>query len=51
MITASLRALELLPAKAVMIKTNLAHGYLFDSQFEKGKAIYLENKNAKRHEG
>ena len=30
-----------------MIKTNLAHGYLFDNQFEKAKAIYLENKDAK----
>jgi hypothetical protein len=31
----------------VVIKTNLAHGYLFDNQFDKAKAIYLENKNAK----
>jgi hypothetical protein len=28
-----------------MIKVTLAHGYLFDNQFEKAKAIYLENKN------
>ena len=26
-----------------MIKTNLAHAYLFENQFEKAKAIYLEN--------
>ncbi|PYK13990.1 MAG: hypothetical protein DME65_00155, partial [Verrucomicrobia bacterium] len=31
--------------------TNLAHGYLFDNQFEKAKTIYLENKNAKLHDG
>jgi len=34
-----------------MIKGNLAHGYLFDNQFEKAKAIYLENKDAKLHDG
>jgi tetratricopeptide (TPR) repeat protein len=46
-IAASLKALELSPAKAAMIKTNLAHGYLFDNQFDKAKAIYLEDKDAK----
>jgi tetratricopeptide (TPR) repeat protein len=46
-IAASLKALELTPHNAVLIKTNLAHGYLFDNQFEKAKAIYLENKDAK----
>jgi Bacterial SH3 domain. len=46
-IAASLKALELTPQNAVLIKTNLAHGYLFDNQFEKAKAIYLENKDAK----
>jgi len=50
-ITASLKALELSPDDAVMIKTNLAHGYLFDNQFDKAKTIYLENKNAKLHDG
>ena len=46
-IAASLKALELSPDDTVMIKTNLAHGYLFDNQFDKAKTIYLENKNAK----
>ena len=46
-IAASLKALELSPDDAIMIKTNLAHGYLFDDQFNKAKAIYLENKDAK----
>jgi hypothetical protein len=46
-IAASLKALELSPDDAIMIKTNLAHGYLFDNQFDKAKTIYLENKNAK----
>ena len=46
-IAASLKALELSPDKAVLIKINLAHGYLFDNQFDKAKAIYLENKGAK----
>jgi len=50
-IAASLKALELSPDDAVMIKTNVAHGYLFDNQFDKAKAIYLENKNAKLHDG
>jgi tetratricopeptide (TPR) repeat protein len=50
-IAASLKALELSPDDAVVIKTNLAHGYLFDNQFDKAKAIYLENKNAKLHDG
>jgi len=30
-----------------MIKVTLAHSYLFDNQFDKAKAIYLENKNSK----
>jgi len=46
-IAASLKALELSPDDAVLIKTNLANGYLFDNQFDKAKAIYLENKDAK----
>ena len=46
-IAASLKALELSPDDAVLIKGNLAHGYLFDNQFDKAKAIYLENKDAK----
>src|SRR5207249_6027866 len=50
-IAASLKALELSPDNAVMIKGNLAHGYLFDNQFEKAKALYLENKDAKLHDG
>jgi tetratricopeptide (TPR) repeat protein len=49
-IAASLKALELSTDDAVMIKGNLAHGYLFDNQFEKAKAIYLENKDAKLRE-
>jgi tetratricopeptide (TPR) repeat protein len=50
-IAASLKALELSPDDAVMINGNLAHGYLFDNQFEKAKAIYLENKDTKLHDG
>jgi tetratricopeptide (TPR) repeat protein len=46
-IAVSLKGLEISPDNAVLIKTNLAHGYLFDNQFEKAKAIYLENKDAK----
>jgi tetratricopeptide (TPR) repeat protein/sugar lactone lactonase YvrE len=46
-IEASLKALEWSPSDAVTIKTNLAHGYLLDNQFDKAKAIYLENKDAK----
>ena len=46
-ITASLKALELSPDNTVVIKTNLAHGYLFDNQFDKAKTIYLENKMPK----
>jgi len=42
-----LKALELSPDDAVLIKGNLAHGYLCDNQFDKAKAIYLENKDAK----
>ena len=46
-IAASLKALKLSPRNATMIKVALAHSYLFDNQFEKAKAIYLENKNAR----
>jgi sugar lactone lactonase YvrE/tetratricopeptide (TPR) repeat protein len=46
-IAASLKALELSPYNAAMIKVTLGHSYLFDNQFDKAKAIYLENKNAK----
>jgi len=46
-IAAALKALELSPRNAAMINVNLAHDYLFDNQFEKAKAIYLENKNTK----
>ena len=46
-IAASLKALQISPHNAAMIKIALAHSYLFDSQFDKAKAIYLENKNAK----
>jgi len=50
-IATSLKALELSPENAVLIKTNLAHGYLFDNQFEKAKAIYLENKDLNLPDG
>jgi len=50
-IAASLKALELSPDDTVVIKTNLAHGYLFDNQFDKAKTIYLQNKNAKLRDG
>jgi len=46
-IGACLKALELSPRNATMIKVTLAHAYLFNNQFDKAKAIYLENKNAK----
>ena len=46
-IAASLKALELSPDNAVLIKGNLAHAYLFDNQFDKAKALYLENRDAK----
>src|SRR6266571_4440238 len=46
-IAASLKALELSPHNAAMIKITLAHSYLFDNRFDKAKAIYLETKNAK----
>jgi len=35
----------------VAIKTNLAHAYLFNNQFGKARAIYLENKDAKVRDG
>jgi uncharacterized protein YecT (DUF1311 family) len=47
-IAASLKALELSPPDdAVLIKGNLADAYLFDNQFDKAEALYLENQNAK----
>ena len=46
-IAASLKALELSSDDAVLIKGNLADAYLFDNQFDKAKALYLENQNAK----
>jgi sugar lactone lactonase YvrE len=46
-IAASLKALDLSPRNAAMIKVALAHSYLFDNQFDTAKAIYLENKNTK----
>ena len=46
-IAASLKALDLSPRNAAMIKVALAHSYFFDNQFDKAKAIYLENKNAR----
>lgn len=46
-IAASRKALEWSPSDAVTINANLAHAYLFDNQFDKAKAIYLENKDAK----
>ena len=42
-IAAALKALELDPDNATLINTVLATGYLFDNQFEKAKAVYLEN--------
>ncbi len=50
-IAASRKALQLSPDDAVMINGNLAHGYLFDNQFEKAKAIYLKNKDARLQDG
>jgi sugar lactone lactonase YvrE/tetratricopeptide (TPR) repeat protein len=44
-IKACLKAAELSPSNGAMIKVVLAHAYLFDNQFQKAKAIYLENKN------
>jgi uncharacterized protein YecT (DUF1311 family) len=46
-IAASLKALELSPDDSVLIKGNLAHAYLFDNQFDKAEALYLENRDAK----
>lgn len=31
----------------MVIKTNLAYGHLLDNRFDKAKAVYLENKDAK----
>ena len=49
-IGAASKALELDPTKSDL-KTNLAHGYLLTNQFEKAKAIYLENKDVKFPDG
>jgi len=46
-LAASLKALELSPDDSVLIKGNLAHAYLFDNQFDKARALYLENRDAK----
>jgi Flp pilus assembly protein TadD len=46
-IASSLKALQLSPDNAVVIKTNLAYGHLLDNRFDKAKAVYLENKDAK----
>jgi tetratricopeptide (TPR) repeat protein len=46
-IEASLKALEWSPSDTVTIKANLAHAYLLDNQFDKAKAIYLQNKDGK----
>lgn len=43
-IEAALKGLELDPDQ-VWIKTNLAHGYLYNNQYEKAKAIYIENQD------
>ena len=45
-IAAATRALELDPSQT-WIKTNLAHGLLFDGQYAKALAIYTENKDVK----
>ncbi len=45
-----MKALTLSPDDSVLIKGNLAHAYFFDNRFEKAKAIYLENKDAKLDE-
>lgn len=42
-VAAALKALELDPNNATMINTVLAAGCLFDGQFDKAKAICLEN--------
>ncbi|MGH8609007.1 MAG: tetratricopeptide repeat protein [Gammaproteobacteria bacterium] len=49
-IAAASKAIELDATKS-STKMNLAHGYLLANQFEKAKAIYLENKDVKRPDG
>lgn len=49
-IGAASKGLELDPTR-VGAKMNLAHGYLLTNQFEKAKAIYLENKDVKLPDG
>lgn len=44
------RGLEIDPNRA-WIRTNLAHGYLFDNQYAKALAIYTENKDVKLPDG
>ncbi|MFO1372790.1 MAG: hypothetical protein U1F42_10500, partial [Candidatus Competibacteraceae bacterium] len=49
-IAAASRSLKIDPSQ-VWIRTNLAHGYLFDNQYEKALAIYTENKDIKLTDG
>lgn len=49
-IGAASKGVELDPANS-SLKINLAHGYLLAGQFEKAKAIYLENKEVKLPDG
>lgn len=49
-IAAANRGLEA-DSNQVWIRTNLAHGYLFDNQYEKALAIYTENKDVKLGDG
>jgi hypothetical protein len=43
-IQAAMRGIEVDPNQ-LSIKINLAHGYLFDNQFEKAKSLYLSNQD------
>jgi len=49
-IAAARRGLEIDPTR-VWIRINLAHGYLFDSQYAKALAIYTENQDVKLPDG
>ena len=49
-IAAASRGLEIDPNQ-VWIRTNLAHGYLFDNQYAKALASYTENKDVKLPDG
>ncbi len=49
-IAAAHRGLEVDPTQ-VWIRTNLAHGYLFDNQYAKALAIYTENQDVKLPDG